>query len=762
LKFDNKHTEENKMANYTVTITNNTKLSPSHTTGEWRNQGAFAVIKDDGSVVTWGKTTTGGDSGVYDYDTSTKTYVKDYSVASQLDGTIDVRQIYSTGYAFAALRSDGSVVTWGDKITGGDMGHYGGYSSVSDYSVASQLDGTIDVKQIYSTVYAFAALRSDGSVVTWGIKMDGGDSGVYHNDLSTNWSDVKDYSVANQLDGTIDVEKVYSTIDAFAALRVDGSVVTWGSADSGGDSGVYHYDSTLGDIVKDYSVATQLDGTIGVKQIYSGAQAFAALRVDGSVVTWGSSVDGGDSSVYLNTFSVNGIVKQYSVADQLDGTVDVVQIFSTSHVFESAFAALRVDGSVVTWGDVDDGGDSSVHHSFSGSGEQDYSVAAQLDGSVDVTQIFSTNFAFAALRVDGSVITWGEDCSGGERSVYHNRVKDHSVINELDGTVDVIQIVSSREAFSALRADGTVVSWGNDGSGGDSTAVTSQLHDIKEIFSTASAFAALRTDGSVITWGRTDGGGDSSVVSALLDGRIDVIQIYTTGDAFAALRADGSVVSWGSVYDNALAKYVPIDTTAVAAQLSSGVVSGANIYTDDVFVSNLTLTGTAAANTLTGDIGNDTLKGLAGNDTLIGNNGDDVLFGGMGKDLLKGGTGHDILEGGAGNDVLTGGIGKDSFVFNTALKTTGIDTITDFKAIDDTIKLENNIFTALTKTGVLAKASFVKEAGAVAHDANDFVVYNTTTGALYYDADGSGTGAAVQIALIGNHAALTVADFVVI
>ncbi len=71
------------------------------------------------------------------------------AVASQLNGTIDVTQIFSTGSAFAALRADGSVVTWGS-------GYYGGDST----AVASQLNGTIDVTQIFSTGNAFAALRS--------------------------------------------------------------------------------------------------------------------------------------------------------------------------------------------------------------------------------------------------------------------------------------------------------------------------------------------------------------------------------------------------------------------------------------------------------------------------------------------------------------------------------------------------------------------------------------------------------------------------
>jgi hypothetical protein len=101
--------------------------------------------------------------------------------------------------------------------------------------------------------------------------------------------------------------------------------------------------------------------------------------------------------------------------------------------------------------------------------------------------------------------------------------------------------------------------------------------DVTQIFSTGSAFAALRSDGSVVTWGDGYYGGDSSAVAGQLDGTVDVKQIFSTDYAFAALRADGSVVTWGANGG---------DSSAVASQLTSGVVSFANIYTNDTFTGN--------------------------------------------------------------------------------------------------------------------------------------------------------------------------------
>jgi Ca2+-binding RTX toxin-like protein len=92
-----------------------------------------------------------------------------------------------------------------------------------------------------------------------------------------------------------------------------------------------------------------------------------------------------------------------------------------------------------------------------------------------------------------------------------------------------------------------------------------------------------------------------------------------------------------------------------------------------------------------------------------------------------------------------------------------VDRITDFSAPADTIRLENAIFTALG-AGELASDRF-KDLGVAGAklDATDRIVYDRTTGILSYDADGSGTKAAmVQFALIDTKAVLTAADFFVV
>ena len=159
---------------------------------------------------------------------------------------------------------------------------------------------------------------------------------------------------------------------------------------------------------------------------------------------------------------------------------------------------------------------------------------------------------------------------------------------------------------------------------------------------------------------------------------------------------------------------------------------------------------------------NDTLYGNAGNDRLIGDAGNDTLNGGIGNDILNGGIGNDRLFGSVGIDSLTGGANNDIFVFNTAPNAaTNRDLVTDFYAPQDTFQLENAVFTKLG-AGVHTLSPLFFRAGAVALDANDYIVYNRATGVLSYDSNGNGAGGSVALAVLINKPLLAYNDFVVI
>jgi hypothetical protein len=142
--------------------------------------------------------------------------------------------------------------------------------------------------------------------------------------------------------------------------------------------------------------------------------------------------------------------------------------------------------------------------------------------------------------------------------------------------------------------------------------------------------------------------------------------------------------------------------------------------------------------------------------TISGSEDDNDVVGTSGNDLLKGNGGDDEIWGKGGLDVLSGGAGKDNFTFDTKLSSSNVDVITDYVVADDTIFLDSETFTSL-KWGDLSSSAFV--VGDKALDAGDRIIYSDKTGALSYDADGSGAVAAVQFAKIANLAKLTAADF---
>ena len=183
--------------------------------------------------------------------------------------------------------------------------------------------------------------------------------------------------------------------------------------------------------------------------------------------------------------------------------------------------------------------------------------------------------------------------------------------------------------------------------------------------------------------------------------------------------------------------------TATSSTSNSGT---ANITTNGLVVNLAAVTGGANGYSVTN---------IGAAATLTGSGLNDILIGGLGNDTLSGGLGNDTLDGGLGNDTLTGGAGSDVFRFDTALNaSTNVDRIVDF-ALGDQIQLDHAIFTKLTATGSLNPDFFKASANGVAGDANDYLLYNTATGALFYDADGNGAGKSIQFATLTGAPTLT-------
>ena len=218
-----------------------------------------------------------------------------------------------------------------------------------------------------------------------------------------------------------------------------------------------------------------------------------------------------------------------------------------------------------------------------------------------------------------------------------------------------------------------------------------------------------------------------------------------TGNKLANLLsgAAGNDTLGGGAGNDVLSGGPGLDTASYQAGSSAGI-------TVSLAVTSAQGTGGAGSDTLSSM---ERLTGSSYADRLTGNTGANVLTGLGANDRLNGSGGNDTLIGGAGRDTLTGGTGQDKFDFETALNAnTNVDRITDFRVVDDTMRLDNDIFTAFATANVtLAAAAFHKGAGVnTAHDSSDRIIYNTTSGNVYYDADGVGGTAAKLFATLTN------------
>ncbi len=232
-------------------------------------------------------------------------------------------------------------------------------------------------------------------------------------------------------------------------------------------------------------------------------------------------------------------------------------------------------------------------------------------------------------------------------------------------------------------------------------------------------------------------------------------------------------------------------TNTLGSNLENLTLTGTAVINGTGNTTNNTITGNSVANEIYGGLGADSIYGGAGNDILdggtltsydssndklYGQTGDDELWGGTGLDYLDGGDGADLLwgwngtdtllggsgnddlYGGAGNDTLTGQSGQDFFIFNN--KTEGIDRITDFNVIDDAIAVSLAGFGGgLTTNAYLSSNQF--KVGTAATASTQKFIYNNSTGALYFDQDGTGLIGQIQIATLNTGLALTHNDIYV-
>ncbi|WP_448267741.1 beta strand repeat-containing protein [Nostoc sp. DSM 114159] len=252
-----------------------------------------------------------------------------------------------------------------------------------------------------------------------------------------------------------------------------------------------------------------------------------------------------------------------------------------------------------------------------------------------------------------------------------------------------------------------------------------------------------------------------------------------------------------------------VDYTSVTEGITSTFNAATNIGsitegTNRVSYKNieqLNISGTALDDNIVGTSGNDTLStGSGGKDTIDGGKGNDLLSvdytsvtegitstfnaatnigsitagtsrvnysnieqlnisGTAYNDNIVGSSGNDTLSGGGiGNDTLYGGDGTDTFVFFSYNQ--GVNSLYDFNATNEVIQVSAYGFSGGLSKGSLLASEFT--IGTSATTSEQRFIYNSATGKLFFDQDGSGSGfTQVQFAQLSAGLSLTNNNFVV-
>ena len=317
---------------------------------------------------TWGRNTNGqlGDNTITDR----------YTPVTTSAGGANWKQVACGSFHTAAIKTDGTLWTWGNNNGYGQLGD----NTVTNRStpVTTFVGGT-NWKQVVGGYKHTAAIKTDGTLWTWGNNTNGqlGDNTIINRSTpvttfagGTNWKQVAGGG--------------YHT----TAIKTDGTLWTWGR----------NSDGQLGDntVTNRSTPVTTFVGGTNWKQVSGGYKHTAAIKTDGTLWTWGLNSDG---QLGINNTTT---ARSTPVTTFAGGTNWKQVAGGYGHT-----AAIKTDGTLWTWGSNDNGqlGDNT-------SGTNRSTPVTTFSGGTNWKQVAGGSFHTAAIKTDGTLWTWGRNSYG--------------------------------------------------------------------------------------------------------------------------------------------------------------------------------------------------------------------------------------------------------------------------------------------------------------------------------------------------------------
>ena len=471
----------------------------------------------------------------------------------------------SSGVSFTlAIRSDGTLWSWGSNGSGGPLGD----NTTADKSSPVQIGTDATWSQVAGGQNTSFAIKTNGTLWSWGTGTGGvlGDSTVISR------------SSPVQIGTDIYWSKIDSGNGHCLAIKTDGTMWSWGANTTG----------QLGDnTVTPRSSPVQIAG-VNWSVVSGGDTHSAAIKTDGTLWMWGNNGSGplGQNDIIIKSSPVQ---------------VASANAWSKVTTGDSHTVAIKTDGTMWSWGLNSNGqlGDSTI---------LSRSSPVQIASTAYAWSLVATSGQYhtIATKTDGTIWAWG---AGTKGQIGNNTVIRRSSPIQIGALDTWSKITSGRDFTAAIKTDTTLWTWGANNSsqlgendtvyrsspvqvGNTPAAATSNWSQIS--FGSQHAMA-IKTDGTLWAWGLNNAGrlGNNTEINRSSPVQIGALtswsQTAAGGDVSIALKTDGTLWSWGDnaqgkVGDNTTTRRsspVQIASTTIAwSQISNGSSHAMALKTD--------------------------------------------------------------------------------------------------------------------------------------------------------------------------------------
>lgn len=499
------------------------------TTGD----GFTLALKTNGTLWSWG-TNSFGQLGLGDNVQRT--------TPSQIGLDSNWLTVFAGGYNSLAIKADGTLWSWGHNSN-----HQLGLGDTTQRKTPIQVGTDMDWQSVSAGAAFGIARKTGGTLWAWG----------YNGNAQLGLGDTTERTLPTQIGSDTSWQSVHAGSYHVVATKADNSVWAWG----------FNYYGQLG--VGDYAQhqsPTQVSAAVNWQGITTGTCQTLFAKTDGSIWATGVNDNGqlGDGTVSQRSTPIK-VIRGVTASSPLSDVKKIADGFQHT-------LAIKNDKTIWAWGKNDYGqlGNGTTLANSSPAQVKDSSGVGYLSGIVGID---SDSFGSIAVKDDGTVWAWGWNDKGqlGQNTSDSNSHSIPAQVKDSTGNgflTNVRAVAMGGSSAYALKNDGTVWAWGENGSGqlGQNTADNNQhplpvqvkvspgtdnLTSVSQISASGQSVLAIKVDQTLWAWGYNCGDGTSSkfvaiqVKDSLGTGYLTNIVSVAAGGTALAVKADGTVWAWG-------------------------------------------------------------------------------------------------------------------------------------------------------------------------------------------------------------------------